>query len=194
MNTNETIRIISLKYIFKRIIENKFVWVLSFTFLTAIAAQIAIPVKPVPFTLQTIAVLLSGAVLGAKRGALSQIFYLALGIIGLPVFAQTPDGALGFARLLGPTGGYLIAFPIAAFVTGRLIEINKSYITVVSSMFFGSIVIIFSGTMYLHLLFIDDLAVAIKAGAAIFSIWTVVKVFASTAIYFGITKKNTRKL
>ncbi|RPI70932.1 MAG: biotin transporter BioY [Ignavibacteriales bacterium] len=193
MNTNETVRIESFKNIFRRTIENKIVWVLSFTFLTAIASQFAIPVKPVPFTLQTIAVLLAGAVLGAKRGALSQLIYLALGITGLPVFAQTPDGALGFARLLGPTGGYLLAFPIAAYLTGRLIEINKSYITVVSSMFFGSIVIIFFGTIYLHLLFLNDFAQAVKAGAAVFTIWTVVKVFAATAIYFGITKRNSDK-
>ena len=132
MNTNNSIKALSLKSILKRVFENKIVVLLSFTFLTAITAQITIPVKPVPFTLQTMAVLLSGAILGAKRGALSQLFYLTLGIIGFPVFAQTPDGAIGFARLLGPTGGYLLAFPLAAFITGRLIEINKSYINVVS--------------------------------------------------------------
>src|SRR5690606_40894557 len=110
MNTNNSIKALSLKSILKRVFENKIVVLLSFTFLTAITAQITIPVKPVPFTLQTMAVLLSGAILGAKRGALSQLFYLTLGIIGFPVFAQTPDGAIGFARLLGPTGGYLLAF------------------------------------------------------------------------------------
>jgi biotin transport system substrate-specific component len=192
MSTNETVRDLSFKSLLKRTIENKIVWMLSFTFLTAIAAQIAIPVKPVPFTLQTTAVLLAGALLGAKRGAASQLIYLALGIIGLPVFAQTPDGALGIARLLGPTGGYLLAFPIAAYLTGRLIEMNKSYITIVSSMFFGAIVIIFCGTLYLHLLFIKVFSEAVKAGAAIFTVWTVIKVLVATAVYFGITKRDSK--
>ncbi|OGU76746.1 MAG: hypothetical protein A2V93_06570 [Ignavibacteria bacterium RBG_16_34_14] len=169
------------------------VWIFSFSFLTAIAAQFTVPVKPVPFTLQTMAVLLSGAFLGAKRGAVSQLIYLSLGIVGLPVFAQTPEGALGFARLIGPTGGYLLAFPLAAFVAGYLIEINKSYSVVVSSMFIGALLIIFFGTLYLHIFFIKDFNEAVKAGAAIFSIWTVIKVFTAATIYFGTTKKNSRK-
>jgi biotin transport system substrate-specific component len=193
MNTNETVRGLSIKNVLKKVIENKVFWILSFTFITAAAAQITIPVKPVPFTLQTSAVLLAGAVLGAKRGAISQLIYLGLGIIGLPVFAQTPDGAIGFARLIGPTGGYLLAFPIAAYITGRLIELNKSYVVVVSSMFFGSIIIIFFGTLYLHLMFIKDFTLAVEAGAADFTFWTVIKVFTATLIYFGITKRNPNK-
>lgn len=193
MSTNETVRGLSFKNVLKKVAESKIIWIFSFTFLTAIAAQLTIPVKPVPFTLQTSAVLLAGAVLGAKKGAVSQLIYLALGIIGLPVFAQIPDGAVGFARLIGPTGGYLLAFPVAAYITGRLIELSSSYIVVVSSMFFGAIIIIFSGTLYLHLLYIKDFSLALKAGAAIFSIWTVAKVFAATIIYFGITKRTSDK-
>ena len=90
-------------------------WILSFTFLTAIASQITIPIKPVPFTLQTMVVVLSGAFLGAKKGFYSQVIYLLAGCLGLPVFAQVPDATIGFARLFGPTGGYLLAFPAAAF-------------------------------------------------------------------------------
>src|SRR4030067_1296661 len=149
MNTYEIVKSISLKNILKKAVENKIVWIFSFSFLTAIAAQFTVPVKPVPFTLQTMAVLLSGAFLGAKRGAVSQLIYLSLGIVGLPVFAQTPEGALGFARLIGPTRGYPLAFPLAAFVAGYLIEINKSYSVVVSSMFIGALLIIFFGTLYL---------------------------------------------
>jgi len=193
MSAYETAKVFSLKNILRKALENRIEWILSFTILTAIAAQFTVPVKPVPFTLQTIAVLLSGAFLGAKKGALSQLIYLSLGIIGLPVFAQTPEGALGFARLLGPTGGYLLAFPLAAFVTGYLIEMNKSYIIVVSSMFIGAFIIIFFGTFYLHIFFIKDFTQAIKAGAAIFSIWTVIKVFTAATIYFAITKKNSNK-
>jgi len=193
MSAYETAKVFSLKNILRKALENRIEWILSFTILTAIAAQFTVPIKPVPFTLQTIAVLLSGAFLGAKKGALSQLIYLSLGIIGLPVFAQTPEGALGFARLLGPTGGYLLAFPLAAFVTGYLIEMNKSYIIVVSSMFIGAFIIIFFGTFYLHIFFIKDFTQAVKAGAAIFSIWTVIKVFTAATIYFAITKKNSNK-
>jgi biotin transport system substrate-specific component len=195
MNADETVKTISLKNVFRKIAENKLVWVISFSILTAIAAQITIPAKPVPFTLQTTAVLLSGAFLGAKRGAYSQLIYLGLGIIGLPVFAQIPDGAYGFMRLFGPTGGYLLAFPLAAFITGFLVELNKSYAVVVTSMFLGALIILFIGAMYLHFIFIKDFAEAIKAGAAIFSIWTVIKVFAAATIYFGIEKgikKNSK--
>ena len=80
--------------------SSKLFWIFSFTAITAVAAQITIPVKPVPFTLQTMMVVLAGAFLGSKRGAYSQFLYLFLGCIGLPVFAQIPDPAIGFARII----------------------------------------------------------------------------------------------
>src|SRR2546421_216645 len=88
--------------------------------LVAIAAQIAIPLPgtPVPMTLQPLAVLLVGALLGPGLGAGSMILYLALGAAGLPVF--TPYGLPGLARLVGPTGGYLLAYPVAAFAVGKI--------------------------------------------------------------------------
>lgn len=162
--------------------------ILTFTILTAIAAQVAIPVKPVPFTLQTMMVVLAGAFLGARNGAYSQIIYLALGAVGLPVFAQTPDGLIGFARLFGPTGGYLLAFPIAAYLTGYIVEKNKSYIPVVLAMFAGNVIIILSGMSFLYTFYVREFSEALKLGAVIFSIWTVAKVIASAAVYFGIKK------
>src|SRR5438128_12621828 len=83
--------------------------------LVAAAAQVAIPLPgtPVPMTLQPLAVLLVGGLLGRWLGAASLLFYLALGAAGLPVF--TPVGLPGFARLIGPTGGYLLAYPVAAY-------------------------------------------------------------------------------
>lgn len=88
-----------------------------FAALTAVCAQITIPVffSSVPFTLQVFAVLASGAVLGARRGFLSQLVYLLLGAAGVPVFARFHGGA---QVLVGPTAGYLWAFPIAAFAAG----------------------------------------------------------------------------
>ena len=90
--------------------------------LTAAAAQLSFPIPftPVPFTIQPMIVLIGAAALGSRLGALSQIVYLTLGLAGLPVFAFSPELPQGFARLLGPTGGYLMAYPIAAFVTGLL--------------------------------------------------------------------------
>ena len=93
---------------------------LGFTIALAAGAQIAIPLPgtPVPITMQPMIVVLAGMMLGPTLGAASMALYLAAGAIGLPVFS--PFGAPGIARLLGPTGGYLIAFPAAAGVAGYL--------------------------------------------------------------------------
>ena len=94
------------------------------TVLTIVAAQVSIPLPftPVPFTFQPMIVLVGGLALGARLGMASQILYLALGIAGLPVFAASPVLPPGVARLLGPTGGYLLSYPFAAFVTGCLAQ------------------------------------------------------------------------
>src|SRR5881397_3801379 len=86
----------------------------------AAASQIAIPLPftPVPITLQPMLVIMAGMMLGPVAGASSMLLYLAAGAAGLPVF--TPMGAPGIARLFGPTGGYLIAYPIAAFISGAI--------------------------------------------------------------------------
>jgi biotin transport system substrate-specific component len=85
----------------------------------ALSAQIVVPVpfSPIPMTLQPLAVLIVGALLGGAAGLGALLLYVALGIAGLPVFA---GGGSGVARLLGPTGGYLLAFPVAAWMTGIL--------------------------------------------------------------------------
>ncbi len=168
-------------------------WIVSFSILTAFAAQITVPVKPVPFTIQTLVVLLSGAFLGAKNGTLSQILYLFMGIIGLPVFAQTPDGLIGIARIFGPTGGYLLSFPLAAFIVGYVIEKNKSYISTILSMFAANIFILLFGSLYLGLFFRGGIFESIKLGAAIFSVWMVIKVFLAASL-FASTSDKYKKL
>ncbi len=85
--------------------------------LTAVGGWLSIPLKPVPFTLQVFFVLLAGMVLGPNLGALSQIVYVLLGVVGLPVFA---NGASGPGTLVGPTGGYLIGFVVGSYVVGLL--------------------------------------------------------------------------
>lgn len=86
----------------------------------ALAAQVIVPVpfSPVPMTLQPLAVLVVGGLLGAGSGLAALVLYLFLGLLGLPVFA---GGSSGFLHLMGPTGGYLLAFPLAAAATGALV-------------------------------------------------------------------------
>jgi len=169
-----------------KVTSTQLFWILSFSILTLFAAQVSIPVKPVPFTLQTMLVVLAGAFLGAKNGALSQIIYLASGAIGLPVFANF---SLGFPVLFGPTGGYLIAFPVAAYLAGKIIEENKSLLAIAVSMFLGTLVIIFSGAAYLSLFFNGDFSTALKVGALIFTVWDLIKISAAISIYYTISKK-----
>jgi biotin transport system substrate-specific component len=123
------------------------------TVLTAVAAQISMPLPftPVPLTFQAMVVLVGGAVLGSRLGMMSQLLYLALGAAGLPVFAASPTLAQGAARLLGPTGGYLMAYPIAAFVTGFLAErgFDRRYLTAVFAMTCGLAVIFAGGVLWL---------------------------------------------
>ena len=95
----------------------------------ALASQFALPIPgtPVPITLQPLVVVLAGLLLGPADAAAAMVIYLVAGIAGLPVFA--PIGAPGIARLLGPTGGYLLAYPIAAALAGRLGAGKQSYAT-----------------------------------------------------------------
>lgn len=118
--------------------------VVAFSLLTALAAQIVIPIGPVPITGQTFAVLLTGALLGSRLGAMSMIVYLIEGASGLPFFYH---GTSGLSHVLGPTGGYLIAFPAAAFITGAFAEHgwDKRFLTAAASMAVGSAVIMLSG-------------------------------------------------
>jgi len=115
--------------------------VLFVTVLTAVAAQVSFPLPftPVPFTLQPMIVLVGGAALGARLGFTSQALYLLAGIAGLPVFAASGTLPQGFLRLLGPTGGFLMAYPFAAFVAGYLAErgFDRRYVTSVLAMAAG---------------------------------------------------------
>jgi biotin transport system substrate-specific component len=121
--------------------------------LTAAASQISVPLwfTPVPFTLQPMVVLLGAALLGPRLGALSQVLYLGAGLAGLPVFAASPMLPQGPARLLGPTGGYLMAYPAAAWVTGLLAEkgLDRRYLTAVAAMLAGLLVIFTGGVLWL---------------------------------------------
>ncbi len=129
--------------------------VLFITALTAAAAQISIPLPltAVPLTFQPMVVLVGGLVLGSRLAFASQVLYLAVGIAGLPVFAASATLPPGALRLLGPTGGYLMAYPVAAFVAGYLAErgFDRRYITSVLAMFAGLAIIFVSGVTWLGL-------------------------------------------
>ncbi|TMQ69095.1 MAG: biotin transporter BioY [Candidatus Eisenbacteria bacterium] len=119
--------------------------ILAASVVTALAARVAIPLpwSPVPLTGQTFGVLLSGAVLGARRGFIAQLVYLAEGALGLPVFA---GGAAGATILAGPTAGYLLAFPLAAALTGALAERgwDRRYLSTLGALLGGS-ALVFAG-------------------------------------------------
>jgi biotin transport system substrate-specific component len=125
------------------------------TALTAAAAQISIPLPftPVPFTFQPMVVLVGAMALGARLGTLSQVCYLALGIAGLPVFAASPTLPQGVARLFGPTGGYLMAYPFAAYLVGSLAQrgFDRRYVTSLVAMLCGLSIVFASGVLWLEL-------------------------------------------
>ncbi|MHB8906618.1 MAG: biotin transporter BioY [Melioribacteraceae bacterium] len=161
-------------------------WIVTFAVLTTFAAQVSVPTQPVPFTLQTMLVLLSGAFLGSRNGAYSQLLYLAAGVIGLPVFAGF---SFGFARLIGPTGGFLISFPFAAFLVGYILEKNQKTVTILLSFVVGQLLILLAGASYLALFMNGNYYNALFSGAIIFSVWDLIKTAAAFSIYKAIANK-----
>jgi biotin transport system substrate-specific component len=122
--------------------------VLLFGALTAVSAQISVPLYPVPITLQVFTVLLAGALLGPRLALWSQLTYLAIGFLGAPVFAGGKATAL---VMLGPTAGYLAAFPLAAAVAGSLARRARSFPGLLVALALASIVILLLGGAWLGL-------------------------------------------
>ena len=121
--------------------------------LTAAGAQLSVPLPftEVPFTLQPMVVLLGGLTLGSKLAFGSQLLYLLAGIAGLPVFAWSATLPPGALRLIGPTGGYLMSYPIAGWLTGRLAErgFDRRYATSILAMLAGLAVVYGCGVVWL---------------------------------------------
>jgi len=164
------------------------------TGLTAIAAQVSVhlPFTPVPFTFQPMVVLLGAMVLGSRLGATSQMLYLALGIAGLPVFAASPLLPQGAARLLGPSGGYLMSYPLAAFVTGLLAErgFDRRYLTAIVAMAGGLAVVYAGGTAWLSIASqqVRGMSSALAAGVVPFIVPDVLKLFVAAGVMPGLWK------
>ena len=156
-------------------------FVLAGSALIAIAAQIAIPVpfSPVPLTMQPLAVLLVGVVLGSGRGAAAAVLYLLEGASGLPVFAEGKGGAIWLA---GPTAGYLLSYPFAAFIAGWFSERGwgGSIGRALAGMLVALAVIYAGGWTWLAVL--TDARTAFAAGVAPFVVADIVKIALGAAM------------
>jgi biotin transport system substrate-specific component len=151
------------------------------TLVVALSAQVAVPVpfSPVPMTLQPLAVLAVGGLLGAAGGLSALLLYIALGALGLPVFA---GGGSGLLRLVGPTGGYLLAFPIAAWVTGALAgSMPRSPLRVLLACALGMVIIHAGGVAQLALLG-GDPSLAMRVGFVPFLTGDLLKVGLAAAL------------
>ncbi|MFO7841944.1 MAG: biotin transporter BioY [Fidelibacterota bacterium] len=125
--------------------------ILSAACMMAALSRITIPLQPVPVTGQTLGVLLTGMMLGRKRALAAMLTYIAMGVIGLPVFA---NGAFGAATLIGPTGGYLLGFMPAAYIMAYLGEKGwyKHAATAISALIIGHTIIFGFGLLWLGIL------------------------------------------
>jgi biotin transport system substrate-specific component len=151
--------------------------------LTALCAQLSfyLPGDPVPVTGQTFAVLLTGAALGANRGAASQGLYVALGAVGLPFYA---DGESGIDVIWGATGGYLLGFIVAAYVVGRLAErrFDRTPFRALPTFAIGSLIVFAFGVPWLAVSADISLARAIELGFVPFIPGGIVKALAAAAL------------
>lgn len=155
--------------------------VIVFSLFIAACAQFSIQIGPVPITGQSFAVLLTGALLGSRLGAAAVIAYLIEGAIGLPFFA---GGGAGIVRFFGPTGGYLVAFPAAAFIVGAFAEHgwDKRYPTAVAAMAIGSVVILLGGLAWFTVLTNTPPVAAFKIAVLPFLLGDVVKIALAAAV------------
>ena len=167
---------------------------------TAAAAQVSIPLgfTPVPLVLQDVMVLLGGAALGSRLGMSAQVLYLLAGIAGLPVFAASAVLPQGPLRLLGPTGGYLISYPFAAFLAGYLAErgFDRRYWTSVLAMLAGLVVIFAFGVTWIAL-FTRPAGIgfdaALRTGFYPFVVGDIVKILLGATVLPGIWKLVGRR-
>lgn len=161
--------------------------IIMFAALTAVGARAYIPFLPVPFTMQVYFVILSGVVLGPNKGAMSMVAYILMGVAGVPVFASFPHA--GPAVLIGPTGGYIIAFPLASYLAGKAVRHgNLSMVR----MTIGMLLIYFLGVMRLSIgaLSVEE---AIRVGLFPFMIPDIIKLLAVKFTYGGLRRHSIVK-
>ncbi|MGA9406508.1 MAG: biotin transporter BioY [Bacteroidota bacterium] len=161
-------------------------WIFLFAALTAAGAQVEIPHQPVPYTLQTFFVLLGAAFLGSRNGSLSQLLYLGIGLAGGPVFS---GGSFGLARLIGPSGGYLLSFPLASIVVGYIVQRHSGYLWTLVGMFLGLVIVFTCGATFLDIFYLHNFKESFISGFLIFSWWDLLKLSAAAAIYNEVAKR-----
>lgn len=163
--------------------------------LVALAAQVEIPLSfsPIPITLQGLAILLVGMILGPRLGAAALVTYLATGAAGLPVFS---GASFGILKLLGPTGGYLIAFPFAAYVAGRVatgtLPASRSLRYLLAA-FLGMVTIHAGGWAWLAVVTHDPVT-AFRVGVLPFAVIDPAKVVLAAALALGVGERIRRVL
>jgi biotin transport system substrate-specific component len=163
-----------------------------FVCLTALGAFVRIPLPwtPVPVTLQSFFVLLSGLVLGGTLGVVSEVAYLAIGALGFPLFAGAAGGP---AVLAGPTGGYLMAFPIAAWFVGRIGHgENAAWLRTLVALIAGILVVYLIGVFQLTIVLHSNWLKGIQLGALPFLPGDALKITAALGIYQGLRSRMVR--
>lgn len=162
-----------------------------FAALTAILSQVSIPLPftPVPINLATLAVCLAGGVLGAKWGAISQLVYVLLGAVGIPVFAGFTSGV---GIIMGPTGGYIAGYLAGAFIVGFIYEkmSKNSILTGVAAMSLGMIGCYILGTAWFMYITKSELLEALLLCVAPFLIGDLIKILSASLIISKIKKYN----
>lgn len=156
--------------------------VVSASFFVALCARLTLPLPftPVPLTMQNFAVLLVGLTLGSRRAFAALALYLAEGFMGMPVFSPTGPGSL--AQLLGPTGGFLLAYPLVAGLAGWIMERgNASFARAVAAGLAAEIVLFMVGISWLSIL-THSFAQAVRFGLYSFLFAEVIKIMAAAAI------------
>ena len=162
---------------------------LTATALLAASTQVTVPMYPVPMTMQTWAVLVIGALYGSRLGAITVLAYIAEGLAGLPVFTA---GGFGLAKMMGPTGGYLIGFVISAWMIGYAMErgLGRSLGTSILAFTLAHAVVFVPGVAWLAYLVGADKAIAL--GVVPFFVGSVVKTALAVATYEAARKVPTR--
>ncbi len=163
------------------------VFMAVFAALICVAAPFAIQVGPIPITLATFAIYLTGAILGGKRGVVAVVVYILLGAVGLPVFSNFNGG---FGALLGPTGGYIIGYIPMVLITGIFAEMNsKKHWTMIIGMLLGTVALYAFGTAWYMILTGKDLVTALTICVLPFIPGDGIKIACVTAIALPLKSK-----
>jgi biotin transport system substrate-specific component len=157
--------------------------VTAFVVLTTLGAfvRIPLPFTPVPITLQTLFVLLGASFLGGNLGSITQLTYILLGVLGLPIFTGAGSGLV---YLAGPTGGYLFGFVLASFFTGHFIKYSENnFFLTLAIVFSADLVLLLCGTLWLEFIFGYPMTKILMIGFIPFIPGDLLKVITVTFLY-----------